>query len=58
MKNLNHLTHPRDIFKWQADLEAEIEHRNDPRPPLPKYEKPPKLPFSAGIYNLVRQMLP
>ena len=27
-------------------------------PPIPKFEKPKVIPLSAGIWNLVRQMLP
>jgi len=26
--------------------------------PIPKYQKPKVIPLSAGIYNLVKQMLP
>ena len=25
---------------------------------LPKYVKPERLPFTAGVYNMVRQLLP
>ncbi len=25
---------------------------------LPKYTKPPKVPFTAGTYNLLKQLLP
>jgi hypothetical protein len=56
---LTEFTHPADVFKQQEDMRANRiwgESKNEI--PLPKYEKVERQPLSAGIYNLVRQMLP
>ena len=51
-------------LKWEiekrAQLESLVEWSKTLEVPLPKYEKEHKKvePLSAGIYNLVRQLLP
>ena len=48
----------RKIIKARVDLEAEVEHSNDPRPKLPipvKVSKPNK--DSAGWWNFVKMTL-
>lgn len=46
-------------FQALANLEALKAWGNTPNDTrLPKYEKPKVQPLSAGIYNLVRQILP
>lgn len=51
--------HPREIFKAIEDRRAEIEWaKKEEKIVLPKYEKPKKVKLTAGVYNMVRQLLP
>ena len=52
----------REIIKQQVNYEAEVEYANEPRPEMPRYEKPrwdkaTKI-LSPGWYNFYRQLLP
>jgi hypothetical protein len=43
----------------RVNLEAEKEYSANPtRPTLPSYQKPKVAPLTAGVYNMVRQLLP
>ena len=46
----------------KVQQESEVEHANDPIPPLPKYVKPQKVALTAGVYNFIKfnvlQLLP
>lgn len=47
--------HPREIFKAIEDRRAEIEWaQKEEKIVLPKYEKPPKIKLTAGVYNMVK----
>lgn len=46
-----------DIIKARVDLEAEVEHANDPRPPLKSYAQKKVSNNSVGWYNFVRTTL-
>lgn len=50
--------HPSEIFKALEDRRAEIEWGNSENDEyIPKYEKPTKVKFTAGIYNFIRGVL-
>lgn len=47
--------HPREIFKVLVDREAEIDWSlKEEKVVLPKYEKPPRIKLTAGVWNMVR----
>ena len=51
----------RKIIKQRVDLEAEIEHANDPQPELPVYVKTPRSKDNPGWWNfskMVNQLMP
>ncbi len=51
--------HPMEVFKALVDRQAEIDWAlKEEKIELPKYTKPPKVPFTAGTYNLLKQLLP
>ena len=48
----------KNIIKQRVNREAEVEWSKTQTPESPKFTKPETIPLSAGVYNLVRQMLP
>lgn len=48
-----------DLVNREAEVFCQIENENFTKnPSVPRYEKQKKVPLSAGVINLVRQMLP
>jgi len=48
----------KNIIKNRVNREAEVEWSKNQTIESPKFTKPERVPLSAGVYNLVRQMLP
>lgn len=48
-----------DVIQKRVNQEAEQEHAvMNTNIDLPLYEKPKVVPFSAGVYNLIKNLIP